>query len=281
MPIPSTVADLSTTASANYPAGSESPNQLDDYHRALASIVRQVSDAKADTSHTQAASTISDSTAAGRALLTAADAAAQRTALGLGTAATSASSSFATSGAVTGNGNTMATGKILGRSTASTGAIEEITVGTGLNLSAGVLSASGSNSFVRLNTFNSYGSTNTKIKRYSTVVNNQGSDITYSDSSTLGASFTINTSGVYSISITDNCSSSACTFGATLNTATPNSTIQSCSINEILCITSTASPSFSGSTSWTGYINSGSVVRSHGDGNSGLSLSTFSIQRVA
>ena len=38
--------------------------------------------------HTQAASTISDSTAAGRAMLTAADAAAQRTALGLGGSAT-------------------------------------------------------------------------------------------------------------------------------------------------------------------------------------------------
>jgi len=44
-------------------------------------------------SHTQAASTISDSTAAGRALLTAADAAAQRTSMGLGSAATGAASS--------------------------------------------------------------------------------------------------------------------------------------------------------------------------------------------
>ena len=49
MPIPSSVADLSTTASSNYPSGSESANQLDDYHRALCAIVRQVSDAKEDT----------------------------------------------------------------------------------------------------------------------------------------------------------------------------------------------------------------------------------------
>lgn len=48
----------------------------------------RLSDARTPTAHTQAASTISDSTAAGRALLTAADAAAQRTSLGLGTAAT-------------------------------------------------------------------------------------------------------------------------------------------------------------------------------------------------
>lgn len=46
-------------------------------------------------------------------------------------------------GAITGTALTMATGKLLGRTTASTGAIEEITVGTGLTLSAGSLSASG------------------------------------------------------------------------------------------------------------------------------------------
>lgn len=51
---------------------------------------------------------------------------------------------YAAIGAVTGSGLTMATGKLLGRSTASTGAIEEITVGSGLSLSAGTLSSTGS-----------------------------------------------------------------------------------------------------------------------------------------
>ena len=62
-----------------------------------------------------------------------------RTNLGLGTAATQASTTFASSGAITSNGNTMNTNKLLGRSTASNGAVEEITVGTGLSLSAGTL----------------------------------------------------------------------------------------------------------------------------------------------
>lgn len=52
-------------------------------------------DGKADDSHTHTASEISDSTLAGRALLTAADAAAQRTSLGLGSAALDDSSAFA------------------------------------------------------------------------------------------------------------------------------------------------------------------------------------------
>lgn len=50
----------------------------------------------APASHTHPATEISDSTAAGRALLTAPDAAAQRTALGMGTAATQPASAFAT-----------------------------------------------------------------------------------------------------------------------------------------------------------------------------------------
>jgi len=49
-------------------------------------------------------------------------------------------------GAVTTSGLTMATARLLGRTTASTGAVEEITVGSGLSLSAGSLTATGSGS---------------------------------------------------------------------------------------------------------------------------------------
>jgi hypothetical protein len=50
----------------------------------------------------------------------------------------------AASGAVTGSGITMSTARVLGRTTAGTGAIEEITIGSGLSLSAGTLTATGS-----------------------------------------------------------------------------------------------------------------------------------------
>ena len=49
----------------------------------------------------------------------------------------------ATAGAIGSSGLTMATARILGRSTAATGAVEEITIGTGLSLSAGTLTATG------------------------------------------------------------------------------------------------------------------------------------------
>lgn len=47
------------------------------------------------------------------------------------------------SGPVTSSGLTMATARLLGRTTASTGAVEEITVGSGLSLAAGSLTATG------------------------------------------------------------------------------------------------------------------------------------------
>lgn len=55
-------------------------------------------------------------------------------------------------GAVTGSGLTMATSRLLGRTTGSTGAIEEISVGSGLSLSAGSLSATGGSGSVATDT---------------------------------------------------------------------------------------------------------------------------------
>jgi hypothetical protein len=52
--------------------------------------------------------------------------------------------SAAASGAVGSSGLTMSTARMLGRTTASAGAIEEITIGTGLTLSAGTLSSTAS-----------------------------------------------------------------------------------------------------------------------------------------
>lgn len=54
----------------------------------------------------------------------------------------------AKNGAITGSGLTVTSARLLGRTTASTGAIEEITVGSGLTLSGGNLSASGSSGTV-------------------------------------------------------------------------------------------------------------------------------------
>jgi len=51
--------------------------------------------------------------------------------------------SIAGAGSITTSGLTQTTSRLLGRTTAGTGAVEEITVGTGLSLSAGTLATSG------------------------------------------------------------------------------------------------------------------------------------------
>jgi hypothetical protein len=56
---------------------------------------------------------------------------------------------------------------------------------------------------VVVSTGNGLGSTNTTIRRFTTTVINTGTAITYADSATLGASFTINESGIYFIQYSD------------------------------------------------------------------------------
>jgi hypothetical protein len=67
-----------------------------------------------------------------------------RASLGLGDAAVEDTTAFAASGSITTSGLTQATARILGRTSASTGSIEEIQIGSGLSLSAGELSATSS-----------------------------------------------------------------------------------------------------------------------------------------
>lgn len=201
--------------------GTQTASTISDFTSAASAAAPVQSVAGRTGTVTIAAADITDSTTAGRAVLTAADAAAQRTALGLGAAATAATTDGVTegstnlyhtaarvraavltglstatnavidaadtvlgalgklqaqitenlatltghtgntsnphsvtaaqvgaaaSGAVTGSGLTMATARLLGRSTASTGAVEEISIGSNLTLSGGTLSASGGGS---------------------------------------------------------------------------------------------------------------------------------------
>lgn len=132
-------------------------------------------------------------------------------------------------------------------------------------------------SMVRLNTANGNGSTNTKIRRFTNVVTNQGTDITYADSATLGASFTINTNGVYAITFTDALSASG-NSGISLNTTSPNTVVYSIPVIELLTWSGGANPI----AQWTGYLPAGSVIRPHIDGQSSGTLpSLFTITRVA
>ena len=138
-------------------------------------------------------------------------------------------------------------------------------------------------SMVRLNTANGYGSTNTRIRRFSVVVTNQGSDILYADSATLGASFTVNTSGVYAIGYTENFTTSD-QLGISLNTTQPTVNISGITDADRLAYVYT--PSLANTCGYVGstlYLPAGSVIRPHTAAGAAGANNTvqFTITRVA
>jgi hypothetical protein len=64
-----------------------------------------------------------------------------------------AATDYVSPGVITTDGITMSTARLLGRTTAGTGAIEEITVGAGLNLTSGSLTATGSGASIITTSF--------------------------------------------------------------------------------------------------------------------------------
>ncbi len=127
--------------------------------------------------------------------------------------------------------------------------------------------AAGSTTFdstVRVHTANGFGSTNTKIRRFTTVVQNAGSDITYADSAANGASFTVNTTGMYGISYTEN-GSSAFNSGISVNSAELTSDVADINANNRL-VSMYNSASSTGATSCSVYLTAGDVIRPHSTG---------------
>jgi hypothetical protein len=137
-------------------------------------------------------------------------------------------------------------------------------------------------SYVRVNTANGYGSTNTSIRRFTNVVNNVGTDITYADSATLGATFTINTAGVYSVSYVDNFGSVS-NVGITINSTQLSTDIGAVSVGDRLAISTSPNVNHSVSTSAIFYATATSIIRAHTDGSAtGLAgRQHFTIARVA
>ena len=129
-------------------------------------------------------------------------------------------------------------------------------------------------SYVRLNTANGYGSTNTKIRRFTTTVNSAGVDITYADSATLGGTFTINTNGVYSVSYSDQFVGAA-NLGVSINSTQLSTAIQGVTVANILSASTTASAGHAGVASATFYAAVNDVVRAHTDGSGTGTVTAF------
>lgn len=129
-------------------------------------------------------------------------------------------------------------------------------------------------------TFNGYGSTNTKIVRFASTVVNTGSAITYADSATLGASFTINEVGLYTATYWESFDTDG-GFGISLNSSQLTTAISSITISDIAVIGRTVAIGKGTSVTVCLSLRPGDVLRPHtnGDGHSG-SLQGFVITKV-
>lgn len=123
-------------------------------------------------------------------------------------------------------------------------------------------------SYISVYNGNGHGSTNNKIRRFTTTLETSGSAIAYADSATLGASFTINESGIYSIHYGDY-GSGGCVVGISRNASGSDLTtaIGVLSVPAAFLSGVNVSANNPMQTSWTGYLAAGDVVRPHTDGN--------------
>jgi len=119
------------------------------------------------------------------------------------------------------------------------------------------------NQEVTVHTGNGFGSTNTKIRRFSTTLINVGTDITYADSSTLGASFTINTPGKYEIYTSDLYSSAGAVAGASLNSSQLTSNLTSIAIADVVCMATCSTANKPGTATRTMNLTSTDIIRPH------------------
>lgn len=319
MTTPASMSELSTTAASNNPAGSDAPSTIDDQIRALAAIVRQnvtkgtdIASASAITipasgnyfvvTGTTGITSITDTnswygrevvlkfsgalTITHSANLILPGAANITTVAGDVAHFVSESSGVwrctdytRSSAAATASGLTMATSRLLGRTTASTGAIEEITVGNGLSLSGGNLAVSGGVvQRVEGTPYTTYNSTSTTIPTDDTIPQNtEGAEWATVTITPKNASNRLVIEAFFSLVTTGTSTATACfalfqdstanALAATGATQTTGGYISNAYVKHEMAAGTTSATTFkvrAGASSGNLYVNGGTSARTYG-----------------
>ena len=136
-------------------------------------------------------------------------------------------------------------------------------------------------SIVHLDEGNGWGTTDTMIRRFTSIRENIGSDITYADSATLGGTFTINTDGIYSIEYSDH-AGAVTWFGISLNSSALTTAVDALTYAQgkrSVAMTSLATPC-GGFSSATLNLSAGDVIRAHTNGVSLTASNNNTIFRI-
>lgn len=133
---------------------------------------------------------------------------------------------------------------------------------------------------------NGYGATNTYIRRFTNVAVLRGTDITYTDSATLGGAFLINTDGLYYITYSDRIGSVSTggPIGVSVNSNQLTTDIRSINPANRAVVGSTGGAgTLEGCVSVLLYLRAGDVVRAHTDTSSAATVDSvmFRITKVS
>ena len=137
------------------------------------------------------------------------------------------------------------------------------------------------NHHVIVNTGNGHGSTNNKIRRFTTTQGSAGTAISYADSATLGSSFTINEPGIYEVMYADTRNASIPLFGISRNSAQLTTSIGDVTADSRLGVTHPPAGRFA-TLSVATRLAAGDVVRPHTDGTTDSTeiYVSFTIRKV-
>jgi hypothetical protein len=150
-------------------------------------------------------------------------------------------------------------------------------------LSFATVSAGVGDHEVYVTTGNGYGSSNTKIERFSVTQRSVGTAITYADSATLGSTFTINAAGIYAMEYSGYTSSTDGSIGISVNSTQLSTGIKSITAANRICIAGTnASQTGQIFGSTTALLAATDVVRPHVNnaGSNADVLTWFKIRKI-
>ena len=133
-----------------------------------------------------------------------------------------------------------------------------------------------------LHTGNGHGSTNTKIRRFTTIEANTGTQYTYADSATNGMSVTIDETGFYAIDYTDVDSAAPSQLGISVNSAQLTTNIGSITAANRKAYAAVPTGDQT-SVSIVIKLTAGDVVRAHTNGSTivAFAVSRFSIRKIS
>lgn len=138
-------------------------------------------------------------------------------------------------------------------------------------------------SMVSVHTANGHGSTDATIRRFGTTLVDTGSDITYNDSATLGATFIINEDGVYAMHYSD-IFNVISTYGISLNSTQRTVDISTITVADRIILEDNTSGGFVSGLGATKFLSKGDIIRPHTSGgvdHASTEKTAFSIVKVS